>query len=143
MNRNAHRKALAHKRAPEPLEPLSEEDRALAASFALPSEDELQLARRAAQRGQGRALSPAQRPRRAGVAGADGLAGWLVSTPAIPLPVLVDALAALRAIKDAPGTTVPTHLWTPAMRAHNRLETHLILAGLTIAVAVEPTQVHP
>jgi hypothetical protein len=66
-----------------------------------------------------------------------------VSAPAIPLLVLVDALAALRSIRDAPGNSVPMHLWAPAMRAHNRLETQLILAGLTIAVAAEPTEVHP
>jgi hypothetical protein len=59
MNRNAHRKALAHKRAPEQLEPLSEEDRALAASFALPSEDALELA------DVQRSLSNAERTRRA------------------------------------------------------------------------------
>lgn len=53
---------------------------------------------------------------------------------AIPLPVLIDALAALRAVKDSPGTTVPNHLWTPAMRAHNALEAAIAVAGIQFAV---------
>lgn len=42
MNRNARRQALAQKRAPD-LEPLSEDDRALATLFTLPAEADLPL----------------------------------------------------------------------------------------------------
>lgn len=54
----------------------------------------------------------------------------------IPLPVLIDALAALRAIKEAPGVTVPNHLWAPAMRAHNQLEAAIVSAGFTFTVSL-------
>ena len=48
-----------------------------------------------------------------------------MTTPAIPLPVLIDAVAALRAVKDAPSDTVPAHLWKQCMRACAQLEYRL------------------
>jgi len=53
---------------------------------------------------------------------------------ALPLPVLVDALTALRAVKDAPSDTVPAHLWRQCMRAANQLEYRLLGLGLTVDV---------
>lgn len=43
----------------------------------------------------------------------------------IPLSTLVQARDALRQIKDAPGDSVPTHLWKAAMQAHARLNCDL------------------
>lgn len=57
-----------------------------------------------------------------------------MNTPAIPLPALIDALAALRAVKDESGDAVPAHLWRQCMRACNQLEYRLEQAGLTVPV---------
>lgn len=56
-------------------------------------------------------------------------------TTALPLPAVIDALAALRAVKDSSGGSVPSHLWIQCMRACNKLEFYL--DNLHIEVPVE------
>lgn len=62
-----------------------------------------------------------------------------MTTPAIPLPVLIDAVVALRAVKDAPGDTVPAHLWKLCMRACNQLEysLHEMTVPVDLAAAMK------
>lgn len=50
------------------------------------------------------------------------------------LAVITEALAALRAIKDSAGASVPTELWRAAMYAHNRLEAALEEEALAVKV---------
>lgn len=60
-------------------------------------------------------------------------------TRPIPAPILFEALAALRAIKDAPAATFPPHLWVTCMRAHAKLESALVMAQITVPVQAEET----